>query len=176
MRIRQLLTAVALTTSGLVATVGFASAGDAATKVPLCLPAHIKLSVGVVQGAAGTIFYPVIFTNTGATCTIWGVPSVRPGNLAASGKLTYIGPLARNTSMGEMPVLHTLKKGQSVSVDIGVLETGNYTASTCVAKKAGGLYVTLGDFAHGFVSISHLSVCSRATNISTRLVAPGRNG
>jgi len=66
---------------------------------------------------------------------LFGVPTIQPVIGAAHRAL---GPLAKNESMGEMPALHTLAVGASVSVAFGVVDTGNLTASTCGARRARG--------------------------------------
>ena len=42
-----------------------------------CATTDLKLTVGAANGAAGTIFYPLDFTNTsGSACTMFGYPGV----------------------------------------------------------------------------------------------------
>ncbi len=42
-----------------------------------CAATDLKLTVGAANGAAGTIFYPLDFTNTsGSACTMFGYPGV----------------------------------------------------------------------------------------------------
>src|SRR5215470_17235015 len=42
-----------------------------------CAATDLKLTVGAANGAAGTIFYPLDFTNTsGSACTMYGYPGV----------------------------------------------------------------------------------------------------
>jgi len=42
-----------------------------------CATTGLKLTVGAANGAAGTIFYPLDFTNTsGSACTMYGYPGV----------------------------------------------------------------------------------------------------
>jgi hypothetical protein len=42
-----------------------------------CSTTDLKLTVGAANGAAGTIFYPLNFTNTsGSACTMFGYPGV----------------------------------------------------------------------------------------------------
>ncbi len=144
---------------------------------PACTPAHIRLSLGQSQGAAGTFYYPIIFTNEGATCTLFGVPSIRAGlRPVAKRPPSYVGPWARNLSMGYYPALHKLLHHQSVSVAFAVSDPYNYSASQCHPKAAAGVYVTLGGFAKGFVVIPHLTVCSTLPDLITRLVVPGTSG
>ncbi|MGH9021008.1 MAG: DUF4232 domain-containing protein [Acidimicrobiales bacterium] len=150
-----------------------AGAVASATSVGNCTPSQISVSLGHSNGAAGTIYYPIVFTNTGATCVIWGLPHIQP---VAGSPRVALGPAAHSESMGEMPARHTISKGQSVSVDFGVTESGNFTASTCVAKNATGVRV----FIPGFVTAHYLtlkiSVCTKRSSTSTRLLTPGSTG
>ena len=58
-----------------------ASASPTVTPPPAgpqpCATTGLKLTVGTANGAAGTIFYPLDFTNTsGSACTMYGYPGV----------------------------------------------------------------------------------------------------
>jgi len=173
---RRALVAAGLSASSLVAggTMGFGAATAAsAAPVKNCVPSQIAVTHGPANGAAGTIYYPIIFTNTGATCALFGVPAVQP--VAGAGHHA-VGPLARSLSMGEMPARHVIAKGQSVSVAFGVTETGNYTPSTCVARSASGVMVTLGSFVTSRYLHLPITVCTKRTSITTRLITAGVTG
>ncbi|MGD0053822.1 MAG: DUF4232 domain-containing protein [Acidimicrobiales bacterium] len=160
-----------LVVGGGVLTPGAASASS--TAAPACSSAMLKVTVGRSQGTAGTIYYPIIFTNqSGSTCSIYGVPMIQPVGV---GRIS-IGPVARNTSRGEMPASHTLKTGQSVSVAFGVIETGNYTPSTCVAKAARGAVVSMGSFLHNRYVHLNMLVCTKRASTTTHLITAGVTG
>lgn len=147
-------------------------ANSSAATIVSCVPSQMRVIHGASQGTAGTTYIPLIFTNAGRTCAIWGVPSVQP-TLATR---RHVGPTARNEAIGEMPARHVLAKGQSVSVAFGVVETGNYTPSSCVARGAAGVVVALGTFVRPtYVHLSIL-VCTKRASTTTRLIAPGRAG
>lgn len=165
-----LLASVASVASGTISTV----AGAASVKN--CTPAHLKVSVGAAQGTAGTSYYPIIFTNTGPTCALWGVPAVQPVVGGSSHSRVKVGPLARNLSMGEMPVRQILKSGHSVSDAFGVSESGNYTKSACRAKNAGAIVVSLGNFVNRAYVPLTISVCTKLASTTTKLVVPGTTG
>ncbi|HEV2427619.1 MAG TPA: DUF4232 domain-containing protein [Acidimicrobiales bacterium] len=147
------------------------SAATAQAATPNCTSPQIKVSLGMSNGAAGTIYYAIVFTNTGGTCVLWGVPPVQPVTGSAH---TAVGPRAANASMGEMPARHTLRQGQSVHDGYGVTETGNYPVSMCHPKRAAGIVVSL----PGFVSAHYLSlaisVCTSRASTHTMLLSPGR--
>jgi hypothetical protein len=173
---RSVLMAVSVCASsvlvGGIAALG-ASTDASATSVMNCVPAQIAVTHGAANGAAGTIYYPIVFTNTGATCAIFGVPAIQP---VAGTPHHPVGPLAQSLSMGQMPARHVIAKGQSVSVAFGVTETGNFTPSTCVARSASGVTVTLGTFVTPRFVHLPITVCSKRSSTTTKLITPGVTG
>jgi len=166
-----LVAGVLITGAGVLA-VAVAPAGG--VNVKSCLSKNLKVSLGNVQGTAGTIYHPIVFTNVGSfACTIFGVPVIQP--VSGVGHRA-IGPPARNLSMGEMPAIHLLAVGRSVSVAFGVTETGNYTRSTCVPRTADGVMVSVGSFLHSRYVHLPIDVCTKRTSISTKLITAGTTG
>ena len=138
-----------------------------------CTPAQLRLSVGRANGAAGTIYYPIIFTNRGAACWIWGVPGVQ----AVVGTTHHPqGPPAKNENIGEMPARHELRHGAAVSAAFGVAESGNFPVATCRPRNASGVRVTLAPFIHPTYLALRISVCTRRTSTYTQLLVAGRTG
>jgi hypothetical protein len=80
--------ALALGTGSAVWAVSSASAAPAAPSrpsalIPVCTAADLSVwvNIGLVQGAAGTLYYPLEFTNDSAhTCRTWGWPGVSAAN------------------------------------------------------------------------------------------------
>ena len=101
------------------------------------------------------------------------MPAIQP---VAGNAHHAVGPMARSLSMGQMPARHVIAKGQSVSVAFGVVETGNYTPSTCVARSASGVVVSLGSFVHSTYVHLPIIVCTKRTSITTRLIVAGTTG
>ena len=135
----------ALTALGALPVAVSAASDVSAALVKSCAPAQLSLSRGARHGTAGTAYIAIIFTNKGATCALWGVPAIQP----VTGPLRkVVGPGAHNLSMGQMPLRHVLSKGQSVGVAMGVVDTGNYPSSSCVARTATGVVVSLSPFIH----------------------------
>jgi hypothetical protein len=150
------------------------SSSAASTGTKSCVSSQITVSRGTAQGTAGTTYYALVFTNTGASvCTLFGVPVIQP---VIGPSHRPLGPLARNESMGEMPALHTLAHGASVSVAFGVADTGNYTASTCGARRVRGVVVKLGAFVRPTYLSLPITVCTKLASTTTRLVSPGVTG
>ncbi len=141
-----------------------------------CLAGHLSVKIGTPQGTAGTIYYPIVITNAGPACALWGVPRIQPVVGNAMHRRVAVGPAARNVSIGEMPTRHTLAPNHAVSDAFGVTESGNYTPSSCHARNAGGVVVSLGGFIKPTFLALRISVCTKIASTSTRLITPGTTG
>ena len=175
--VKSVFVAATVAASGLVVTgavplMSSVSMASSAT-IQSCVPTHMKVSHGAPQGAAGTTYIPLIFTNTGSACAIFGVPSIQP---VAGVTHRRVGPAARNLSMGEMGVRHVVLKGRSVSVAFGVEDTGNFPSSNCVARRADGVMVSLSSFVHPTYVRLAISVCTKLASTTTKLIAAGTKG
>ena len=176
MRSIKILFSAATLVSGFSFVSFITSSNTSATAIKNCVAAHLRISLGVAEGAAGTIYHPVVFTNTGLACLIFGVPGIQPVIGGASHSLIAVGPPARNQSMGEMPAMHVLMTRKSVSAAFAVTESGNYSAGACRAKNAGGIIVTMDSFVTRAYLPLRISVCTKKSNTSTRLITFGTAG
>lgn len=174
-----LISTSALAAVGVVAAVAATHTSHPTTTTtsrvtPWCSSSTIRVTVGRANGAAGTIYHPIIFTNRSAgACLISGVAALQPGN--AGKDFVAVGPPATSDSMGMMGVLITLAPGQSASDDMGVVETGNYTASTCHPVTVNAVAVRLGSIS-STVSFGPYSVCRARSSTTTRLLNRGTQG
>jgi len=175
MRSMRLLGSPGLLCAGLVTggSVVLAQGSAFAASAPSCVSAQMVVTHGQAQGTARTTYIPLVFTNKGRACAIWGVPAVQP---VTGAHHSAVGPTARNNSMGEMPVRHVVARGAAVSVDFGVVDTGNYTASSCVARSASGVIVSLGSFIHPTYVHLPITVCARRVSVTTKMIVPGVDG
>ncbi|HVB71826.1 MAG TPA: DUF4232 domain-containing protein [Acidimicrobiales bacterium] len=153
--------------------VGAAGSMAAATATPSCKPTQMVVSRGSTNGAAGTIYHIIVFTNSAGTCAIWGTPAIQP---VVGPSHRSVGPTAGNASMGQMAARHVLTKGMSVSVDYGVVETGNFSPASCRAKIADGVVVSLLPFVKSTYVKMSISVCTQRVSTKSRLLSPGRFG
>lgn len=153
--------------------VGGAGTVASATTTPSCKPAQMVVSRGSSNGAAGTIYHVLIFTDTAGACAIWGVPAIQP--VVGAGH-SPVGPTAGNASMGEMAARHVLTKGKSVSVDYAVVEAGNFSVASCKAKNADGVLVSLSPFVKSTYVKMAISVCTLRVSTKSRLLSLGRLG
>jgi len=98
-----------------------------------CRADDMKLTIAAGNGAAGSIYYPLEFTNTGsASCTMYGYPGVafvtKAGGTAAGGAV--LGePAFRNAAFA--PKLVTLAPGATAHASLQVQAAQNYPVATC---------------------------------------------
>jgi hypothetical protein len=110
-----------------------APATDQASTASACPTRYLKATVGLTQGAAGSVYITLDFTNiSNAPCTLYGYPGV---SLAGGTPVTQIGPGAdRSTTTAKKLV--TLAPGAVANALLRIGEAGNYPAATCGPKAA----------------------------------------
>ena len=82
-----------------------------------CSTTDLKLTVGAANGAAGTIFYPLNFTNTsGSACTMFGYPGV--AFVSSPGGSQIGAPASRRTAAA--PAVITVAPGATVHATLAV--------------------------------------------------------
>jgi|SRR5579863_1248082 len=144
--------------------------------VTVCQSAALKVTMDASQagGAAGSVYYPVNFTNTSGTpCGLYGYPGMSFVT-ADGGSGTQIGAAAqRDPAFGDLAV--KLPAGGVAHAWLQVAEAGNYPASACQPTTARWLRVfPPGDTAPAFVGVSFSTCASASTPLLT--VMPVRSG
>jgi len=92
-----------------------------------CLTAELTVSLGPGNGAAGSTYYPIEFTNaSGTTCSLYGYPGV--SFIAASG--AQVGAAAAEDPTYPR-LLVTLTPGSTVHAELRITDAQNYPPSTC---------------------------------------------
>jgi len=115
-----------------------ASPGNPGAAGTGCATRNLKVTVGTAQGAAGSIYQVIDFTNiSGAACTLFGYPGVA---LAGGTPVTQIGAAAAR-SRGSSARLVTLAPGKTANAVLRITQAGNYVASQCVPKAATHLQI-----------------------------------
>jgi hypothetical protein len=105
------------------------SASPASSGPQPCATTSLKLAVGQANGAAGTIFYPLDFTNTSSSaCTMYGYPGVA---FVSSPGGSVIGAPAKRRSP-PVPALVTLAPGATVHATLAVSDV--LIGNNCVHK------------------------------------------
>ena len=108
--------------------------------VTACATAGLRVTTGQSQGAAGTSYTNIDFTNiSGSTCTLGGYPGV---SLVTAGSKagTQIGAAARRMPTTPVRTI-TLAPGQVVHASLGVVDAGNFSPSSCKMVTAHWLKV-----------------------------------
>lgn len=121
------------------ATTPAAQATQAAASAPSPCPTrslHVKL--GATQGAAGSVYTTIVFTNTStATCTLYGYPGV---SLTTGKPVTVIGKTAKENPATPRRLV-TLQPRTSASAVLRIVNAQNYPASQCGPKSSTYLQV-----------------------------------
>ena len=138
---RRFLLAGALAAAATLVPAAAMAAPGAAAHTGLATPACATSGLDVWlntqgQGAAGTIFYKLNFTNlSGSTCTLFGYPGVSGTSLGG----TQLGSPA--IRIGATPHTVTLANGATAFAQVGIVQPGLFPASQCGPVTAAGLRV-----------------------------------
>jgi hypothetical protein len=95
---------------------------------PPCPTSALKSSVGTGNGAAGSTYYPLEFTNaSGAACTLFGYPGV--SFVTGTGGSQIGGAASRNPAVTSQLV--TLAPGSTAHATLQVVNAMNYPEAEC---------------------------------------------
>jgi hypothetical protein len=120
------------------------------------------------NGAAGTIYYDLQFTNLSAqTCSLDGFPGVSAVNI---GGHQIGGAATRNGSRHKINV----RPGATVEATLGVVETGNFSGGDCKPVTAFGLRVYAPNQRSSDIIPWPFSVCSKSSTISINIQSVAR--
>lgn len=120
------VTSAPATSSSPVVVVGGGGGGGGGA--PACATRGLQASLGASQGALGSVYQVIDFTNiSGGPCTLFGYPGVA---LAAGTPVTQIGGAA-SRSDAAAATLVTLGAGETANALLRVTQAVNYPASRC---------------------------------------------
>jgi hypothetical protein len=103
-----------------------------------CATSDLNVTLGSANGAAGSTFQTIVFTNTsGATCTLYGYPGV---SLVSAPPYTQIGLAAQRSSTTPVKQI-TLATGATASAVLRVVDALNFGTATCSPTKAAFLRI-----------------------------------
>jgi Protein of unknown function (DUF4232) len=127
-----------------------------------CLTSGLSLHLGAGQGTAGSIYEPIVFTNTsGRSCTLYGYPGV---SFVAPGTGHQVGAAAsRNPE--HAPATVTLAPGASASALLQVVDDRNFPPSSCHLVAVSGLRV----YPPGNTAAAYLPFKAPSTACSTQV-------
>jgi len=149
-------------------------AQQAVPAVYACRADQIGLRLGAAEGAAGTTYYALVFTNRGTTsCSLRGYPGVSSVSASAG---RQIGAAARRSPATVVTVV--LRPGAAASAAYGQAQALNYPRSRCHPVSARGLRVYAPNQTRArYVAITHLACSSTAAGDSViRPVVRGTTG
>lgn len=141
-----------------------------------CTASDLKVAVptGQGNGAAGSSYYPVQFTNTSASpCTLFGYPGV--SFVTGTGGSQIGAAATRNATMPKQ--LITLSAGQTVHAELQVVNAQNYPAADCGLVTAHWLKVYPPNQTAALYAGFTAQACSKPkTILSVQTVQPGASG
>ena len=126
---------------------------------PACHVSQLKVALGNSEGAAGTIYYRILFTNeSGATCSLRGYPGVSSVGGADGHQIGQAAP--RDPATVHTIVLHT---HAVAGASYGQVQALNFPKARCHPVTSLGLRVYApGATAARFLPLKHLA-CSSTT-------------
>ena len=161
---------------------GAGSSSAAPSTVPglggltVCQSAALKVTVDTSQagGAAGSVYYPVNFTNTSGTpCGLYGYPGMSFVTAGGSAGQQIGAAAQRDPAFGDLSV--RLPADGVAHAWLQVAQAGNYPASACQPMTAHWLRVfPPGDTAAAYVGVSFGTCAAASAPLLT--VTPVRSG
>ncbi len=158
-------TATATSTSG-------TNASPTASGPVACATANLTVTLGASDGAAGSVIYPLHFTNKGAgACTITAYPGV---SFVAPGDGKQVGAPATRDSGATTPTI-TLAPGAEATAQLKVTDYQNFPATACAATAVSGFRVYPPDnTAAAYVPLPGGSqACTKAEQLDVQPVVAG---
>jgi hypothetical protein len=141
-----------------------------------CQSASLKVTVDTSQagGAAGSMYYPVNFTNTSdAPCGLYGYPGMSFVTAAGSAGRQIGAAAQQNPAFGKLSV--RLPAGGAAHAWLQVAQAGNYPASACQPVTAHWLRVfPPGNTVASYVDVNFSACASPSAALLT--VMPVRSG
>lgn len=139
-----------------------------------CPTASLGLKLGLSQGAAGSVYQVLDFTNiSNVTCTLYGYPGV---SLAGGQPVTQVG-LAASEDPTTPRKLVTLAPGQVANALLRVVDALNFPASKCGPVKTQWIQVYPPNQTTPVYLAYQTTGCSKPVRIlSVSVVQPGSGG
>jgi Protein of unknown function (DUF4232) len=139
-----------------------------------CTSQDLRAAAGTSQGAAGSVYQFITFTNLGSSpCTLFGYPGV---SLAAGSPLAQVGAPADRQS-GETPAVVTLQPQGVASVTVRIVDAQNFPSSKCGVKSTTSIKIyPPGQTAPLYLSYSSTGCTDSATHLLTTTTVVSGNG
>ena len=130
-----------------------------------CATQDLRATVVNAEGAAGSVYQNIDFTNTGSTsCTLYGYPGV---SLGSGTPFTQIGAAATRSTAAP-PAVVTLAPGQTGNALLRVTQAQNYPSATCAPKTTTDLQIyPPGQTTAIYLAYQSTGCTSKAVNLLT---------
>ncbi len=137
-----------------------AQSPTAGSTAPICAAVNLTFAAGQPDGAAGSVYQPVVLSNKGsATCTLTGFPGV---SFVAGDDGHQVGNAA-NKDESKPATTVTLAPGASAQFVVRIAQAGNYDSATCQPTTARGLRIyTPGETHSAFLPLD-VQACTTTT-------------
>lgn len=156
---RKILALVAL-----LVLVGCSSSAEKVEEPTACGEGDFSYSVGPSEGAAGTNYTPLIYTNTSdRACVFEGLPTAQP---IRGTERFNASPQSQQNAQGSTNGSLTLQPGAQASMLFAVATASNYPTEECVPDVADGVKVTFKK-TPGFTAyftVPDFEVCTKLSN------------
>jgi hypothetical protein len=139
-----------------------------------CSTSSLKLTIGQGNGAAGSVYYPIVFTNSsGASCTLQGFPGV---SFVTGQNGSQIGnPATRNSDAPAQAI--TLDPGAVAHATLQVAQALNFPKAKCQLTTAHWLKVyPPNETEPVFVPFTAQACATTAADVNVLNVAPVTTG
>jgi hypothetical protein len=139
-----------------------------------CPTRYLRAKLGLSQGAAGTVYQVIDFTNIGTvTCTLYGYPGVA---LAGGSPVTQIG-LAASEDPATPRELVTLAPGAVANALLRIAQAANFPARKCGPTPATYLQIYPPNQTTPIYLAYQATACAKHLRIlSVQVVKPGSGG
>ena len=139
-----------------------------------CASRNLGVHTGNGEGAAGSTYVPIVFTNnSAATCTLYGYPGV---SLAGGTPVRQIG-VAADENQSTPRQLVTLNPGSSASALLRVVAAQNFPPARCHLVNAKYLQVYPPNQTTPIYVAYSAAACSKPVHLLTiDVVKPGTGG
>ena len=139
-----------------------------------CPARSLGLKPGLSQGAAGSVYQVLDFTNiSNVTCTLYGYPGV---SLAGGHPVTQVGPAAAEDPTTPRKLV-TLAPGQVANALLRIVDALNYPASKCGPVKTQWIQIYPPNQTTPTFVAYNATACSKPVRILTvSTVKPGSGG
>jgi hypothetical protein len=146
----------------------------ASSGTPECATRDLKATIGSTQGAAGSVYLVLDFTNiSGSPCTLDGYPGV---SLAGGTPVTQLGHGADRSNANPKKLV-TLAAGGVGSAVLQIAQADNYPASSCAPKPATYLQIFPPNQTTPIYLAYSTKACAKTVHqLTIQAVQPGSGG